>query len=176
MLHEQPTTDRGVRNVRCYSGRRAITVLCKLCSVRQSTTCWLCWLAAFSEISQKIKLYLCFWISKWRQIKLSSQMFRDWRKALVLFGRILNFLHCFSFSLSLFSTFLYFRDTENYFYSMYFCFTTSYSLSQIYYVAFFALTKKTPNRAGHFPLSGQGEIFLSHQCCGRMWEFFICIT
>lgn len=167
--------DGGVRNVRCYSGRTAITALCKLCSVRQSAICWFCWLAAFSETSQKIKLYLCFWTSKWRQVKLSSQMFRDWSKALVLFGGTLNFLRCFSFSLYLFSTFLYFMDTENYFYSVYFCFITSYSLSQFYYVVFFALTKKMHSRVCHFTFIGQSEIFLSHQCCGRMWEIFICI-
>lgn len=86
-------------------------------------------------------------------------MFRDWSKALVLFGGTLIFLHCFSSSRSPFSDFLYFTDTENYFYSMYFCFIISYFLSQIYYAVLFALTKKMHSKVGHFPLIGQNEIF-----------------
>lgn len=38
---------------------------------------WFCRLDAFSENSHKIKSYLCFWTSKWRQVKVSSQTFRD---------------------------------------------------------------------------------------------------
>jgi len=82
-------------------------VLCKLCLARQSASCWFCWLASFSEISHKIKLYWCFGTSKCRQVKLSSQMFRDWSWASVLSGRMfLAFL--FFASLSLFLCFPFF--------------------------------------------------------------------
>lgn len=85
-------------------------VLCKLCSVRQRISCLVLSLGCNFRKFTQIKLYLCFWTSKCRQVKLSSQMYSDWCCAssyapeIQLVWKDFSFISplCISFSLSVF--------------------------------------------------------------------------
>lgn len=84
-----------------------------------------------------------------------------------------------SLFLSLFSFFLYFSGTENYFCSVCLCFINSYSLSQIYYTVWagiFVLSKQMHSRVDHFSLTAQNEIFsavTAVERCGKPYLYVL---
>lgn len=148
---------------------------------------WFCRLDAFSENSHKIKSYLCFWTSKWRQVKVSSQTFRDCSSASrylpeiqerSLVWRDFTFISL-CFSLPLFLCFLSFFTLQAPKIILSPCafFINGSSLPHLFILSEVGPMPCPSDCIVRVALSWPKWDHLSCQCCGKMWKIFsICIT